>query len=174
MCPHILCWFFCSKIDEGCLAQEQFIQSAWKSSAGILVRVLQPLWHWRSIVQCCKLVLIVASVLYSPGSWTVLSAPKTDRWSRECCWKNSILFFTKKFKYLTLHVAHTLKLSSCRVQELLFTWKTFRWQLNVITFLRHIAPSLPDGTLFIFSELTHESIISLMSTSGLRANFSKC
>lgn len=36
--PYSFCWLCCSEIDEGCLAQEQFIQSAWKSSAGILVR----------------------------------------------------------------------------------------------------------------------------------------
>lgn len=41
VCPHGLCWLCCSKADEGCFAQEQFIQSAWKSSAGILVRVIQ-------------------------------------------------------------------------------------------------------------------------------------
>lgn len=120
----------------------------------------------RLIVQCMLvLILILFSVLCSPGNWTVLSAPKTDRWSRECCWKNSILSLTNKFGYMTLQVVHTLKLSSCRVHKLLFTWKALRWQLNVIIVPRGTDPYLPNSTLlFIVSGSIHESMVSLMSS----------
>lgn len=62
--PHTFCWLCCSEIDEGGLAQEQFIQSAWKSSAGILVRFYEAniTSDLRLIVQH-MLVVIVASVV---------------------------------------------------------------------------------------------------------------
>lgn len=66
LCTHSFCWLCCSEVDGGCLVQEQFTQSAWKSSAGLLVRILH-LAQGLSVVVSDSFVSLVCS----RGSWTV-------------------------------------------------------------------------------------------------------
>lgn len=78
----IICSLCCSEVDAEGMVQEQFVQSAWKSSAGILVRLREangpPPDGFALVLTVCVCVCVVAAL--GAGQ---LHQPREQRGDRE-------------------------------------------------------------------------------------------
>lgn len=125
--PHSFFWLCFSETDDGCFAQEQFIQSAWKNKDGILVNGPDSIILW-SICWLWLLPLCCAAV--GTGQ---LYQPRKQTGDREDAAGRTVSSFDARHltQSMPLQISLTLQ-HTCRVHNgslVIYSFRLIEWSM---------------------------------------------